>query len=124
MIVHDSELVVNAYVFSSDWESKGTVNAISSLNITAGTYYLWVVHIVRSGSFSIKFDQTVTTTSDEYQSVMATTMPETTEYQKKYLESEDGGAAGFSIFILFLGIFCLSLLRIRKIKKSIELKIR
>ncbi len=125
LIIHDSELVVNAYVYSSDWERKGVFNAISSLNITAGTYYLWVVHIVRTGSFSIKFDQTVTTTSDEYQSIMATTTlaETTTEYQKEYLSSESG-TPGFSSFILFLGILFLSLLRIQKFRKLVDLKIR
>ncbi len=104
LIIHDSELVAKVYVFSSDWIEVGNFTATTPLEISTGTYYLWVIQIVRTGQFSIVYDETPFTDPDKYQE----------EYEG------DAGMIGSdsSIFIIFAGILCCGLLRIQKIKKK------
>jgi len=75
MIMYDYYLIATAYVFDINWDYVGRVGPATALQVSAGTYHIWVVQDLRDGTLWFRYDDEPHTDTDPYYAAGFETIP-------------------------------------------------
>ncbi|MHA1213014.1 MAG: vWA domain-containing protein, partial [Candidatus Heimdallarchaeota archaeon] len=66
IILQSAELIAYIYVFDSNWNYVGIATPSAPLQMTVGSYYLWIKQVYRFGYFGLYYGEDPVTYTDPY----------------------------------------------------------